>query len=93
MATLQNNYIISLSARAFSNILLKAPLFVTPIDKCNASFVDYGLTRQIQDGIIDTQLCAEDKDLIKDACQGDSGGPLVLVVDGKKEREKERYLK
>uniref|UniRef100_A0A1I8NHA4 Peptidase S1 domain-containing protein n=1 Tax=Musca domestica TaxID=7370 RepID=A0A1I8NHA4_MUSDO len=72
---------INTATRAFSNILLKAPLFVTPIDKCNASFVDYGLTRQIQDGIIDTQLCAEDKDLIKDACQGDSGGPLVLVVD------------
>lgn len=76
-------FLTSFTARAFSNILLKAPLHVTPLEKCNDSFVNYGLTRQIDQGIIDTQLCAEDKDQLKDACQGDSGGPLNLIIDGK----------
>uniref|UniRef100_A0A1I8P9N3 Peptidase S1 domain-containing protein n=1 Tax=Stomoxys calcitrans TaxID=35570 RepID=A0A1I8P9N3_STOCA len=72
---------VNTKTRTFSNILLKAPLHVTPLEKCNASFVDYGLTRQIDQGIIKTQLCAEDDQQLKDACQGDSGGPLNLVVD------------
>ncbi|XP_075158771.1 uncharacterized protein LOC142231979 [Haematobia irritans] len=72
---------VNTKTRAFSNILLKAPLHATPLEKCNASFVDYGLTRQIDKGVIATQMCAEDDQQLKDACQGDSGGPLNLLVD------------
>ncbi|XP_061394240.1 serine protease Hayan-like [Musca vetustissima] len=65
----------------FSNILLKVPLTVTPIKKCQRDYNRYGLVWRIQQGIKTTQLCAEGRRRVRDACNGDSGGPLVSVGD------------
>uniref|UniRef100_T1PGF7 Trypsin n=1 Tax=Musca domestica TaxID=7370 RepID=T1PGF7_MUSDO len=72
---------VTVGSNVFSNILLKIPLFVKPLDECNAVYVKYGLVSRNRRGIVSTQLCAEDKEKKKDACQGDSGGPLFVDVD------------
>uniref|UniRef100_A0A1A9WAR0 Peptidase S1 domain-containing protein n=1 Tax=Glossina brevipalpis TaxID=37001 RepID=A0A1A9WAR0_9MUSC len=72
---------VNTSTRASSDVLLKVRLDIKPLLNCNQSFVDYGLPRQLNDGVVKTLLCADDEEGIKDACQGDSGGPLNLVVD------------
>ncbi|XP_023176346.1 serine protease persephone-like isoform X2 [Drosophila hydei] len=75
--------IMNKTTRRTSKILLRAPLTVVPLDKCNDSFSEQPSSqRYLKKGIIDTLLCAAD--VIqgeKDACQGDSGGPLVLERD------------
>lgn len=73
--------VINKRTREKSNVLLKARQTIVENSRCNESFVDNGLTRRISVGIIDSQMCAHDPGLTKDACQGDSGGPLMLVVD------------
>lgn len=54
---------------------------IIPIDRCNASYLESGSNRQLNRGVIETQLCAGDPGFTKDACQGDSGGPLNMVID------------
>ncbi|XP_037937115.1 serine protease Hayan-like [Teleopsis dalmanni] len=69
------------TTRSISNILLKAQLQISPINICNATYVEEGLTRRNERGVQNTQMCTTDPGEVIDACQGDSGGPLNLVID------------
>lgn len=70
-------------ARSESNILLKVFLNIDPLNSCKDLYKQLGHTRQLARGIIESQLCAVDREHGGDACKGDSGGPLNLVIDGK----------
>ncbi|XP_016967045.1 serine protease Hayan isoform X1 [Drosophila biarmipes] len=74
--------VMNVTNRARSKILLRAGLDLVPVDKCNASFAEQPSTiRALKQGVIDSLLCAADRNQVKDACQGDSGGPLILETD------------
>ncbi|XP_037939396.1 serine protease persephone-like [Teleopsis dalmanni] len=73
--------VVDVTTRRKSDVLLKAKLKITPLSACNRSYAEQGLTRHISQGIISSQMCAQDDSEMKDACQGDSGGPLNLVVN------------
>lgn len=59
-----------------SDELLKVPLNMYSNKECNQA---YEKSRQIPNGIIDSQLCAGNRGGHQDTCQGDSGGPLQVV--------------
>jgi len=63
-------------------VLLKAALEIVPLPECNNIYREQqGLTRQLANGLVGTQLCAFDRNYEKDACQGDSGGPFGTQID------------
>ncbi|TMW49758.1 hypothetical protein DOY81_005180 [Sarcophaga bullata] len=64
-----------------SDSLMKARLYVTPMDHCNSRFIEHGYTKPIPQGITSGIFCAENMEEGIDACQGDSGGPLNFVVN------------
>ncbi|XP_041451387.1 serine protease persephone isoform X2 [Drosophila obscura] len=74
---------MNLTNRSRSKVLLRAPLDLVPLDKCNESFAEQPSTiRALKQGVIDSLMCAADtKQQKKDACQGDSGGPLILDIN------------
>ncbi|XP_034136092.1 serine protease persephone isoform X2 [Drosophila guanche] len=74
---------MNLTSRSRSKVLLRAPLDLVPLDKCNESFAEQPSTvRALKQGVIDSLMCAADtKHLKADACQGDSGGPLILDIN------------
>ncbi|XP_034671686.1 serine protease persephone isoform X1 [Drosophila subobscura] len=74
---------MNLTNRSRSKVLLRAPLDLVPLDKCNESFAEQPSTvRALKQGVIDSLMCAADtKHLKADACQGDSGGPLILDIN------------
>ncbi|XP_054726239.1 serine protease snake-like [Anastrepha obliqua] len=58
-----------------SEDLLKAYLIIVSNEVCQRHYRD---NEQLPKGLMDTQLCAQDKQFGRDTCQGDSGGPLIL---------------
>lgn len=62
--------------------MLKAPVYTSPLESCNITYMENGRERRMPEGLKRTQLCANDKMEARDACQGDSGGPLSLIHNG-----------
>uniref|UniRef100_A0A1L8DQW0 Putative trypsin-like serine protease n=1 Tax=Nyssomyia neivai TaxID=330878 RepID=A0A1L8DQW0_9DIPT len=62
-----------------SDSLLKVTLDIISNSECAPLFE---INRKLQQGIIDTQMCAGYLDGGKDTCQGDSGGPIQVVTPG-----------
>lgn len=59
-----------------SDQLLKAPLKIVSQEFCDNFYRQTGDVAP--NGIIDSHLCANDPDELRDTCQGDSGGPLIM---------------
>lgn len=63
-----------------ANELFVGTLNYVSQNQCQVAFA----TRQseeLKNGIIDSQMCAKDRENKRDTCQGDSGGPLQLKGD------------
>ncbi|XP_017488913.1 PREDICTED: chymotrypsin-2-like [Rhagoletis zephyria] len=60
-----------------SDELLKAYLIVVGNEVCQTHYRD---TNLLPLGLMDIQLCAQDRQFGHDTCQGDSGGPLILKI-------------
>ncbi|KAH8235918.1 hypothetical protein KR032_010728, partial [Drosophila birchii] len=74
--------VLNVTTRVVSKILLRAALEVVPLPQCNISYSEQpGAVRNLKEGVIDSLMCATDKNRIADACQGDSGGPLIQEVN------------
>ncbi|XP_054730090.1 serine protease persephone-like [Anastrepha obliqua] len=71
----------NLRTREKSNVLLTARVKIFSLEDCNAAYTRLGILPAR--GILPTQMCIHDPDLISDACWGDSGGPLNLIIDEK----------
>ncbi|KAH8246421.1 hypothetical protein KR026_009881 [Drosophila bipectinata] len=73
---------VNRTTKARSTLLLRAPLELVPLSKCNEAFANQPTSsRSLKMGIIESQMCAADRQQKKDACQGDSGGPLIQEVN------------
>ncbi|XP_017101592.2 serine protease persephone isoform X2 [Drosophila bipectinata] len=73
---------VNRTTKARSTVLLRAPLELVPLSKCNEAFANQPTSsRSLKMGIIESQMCAADRQQKKDACQGDSGGPLIQEVN------------
>ncbi|XP_032307916.1 serine protease Hayan isoform X1 [Drosophila ananassae] len=73
---------VNRTTKARSTLLLRAPLELVPLDKCNEAFANQPTSsRSLKMGIIESQMCAGDRQQKKDACQGDSGGPLIQELN------------
>lgn len=62
-----------------SDTLQKVTLDIISNHQCAPLFE---INRRLQQGIVDTQMCAGYLDGGKDTCQGDSGGPIQVVTPG-----------
>lgn len=71
--------VTNVQTRARSGILLMANVTTVPLQECNATHINYGLSRSYRNGLNEGHYCAFDPELKKDSCQSDSGGPLQLV--------------
>ncbi|XP_017482672.1 PREDICTED: serine protease snake-like, partial [Rhagoletis zephyria] len=60
-----------------SDELLKAYLIVVGNEVCQTHYRD---TNLLPLGLMDIQLCAQDRQFGRDTCQGDSGAPLILNI-------------
>ncbi|XP_046400145.1 clotting factor B-like [Ischnura elegans] len=71
-----------------SPILQEVTVTVLENNDCSKSYsapsIAAGVRRSYPSGIVNSQLCAGDRQGKKDACQGDSGGPLVVKGRDKK---------
>lgn len=59
--------------------LLKTSLEIYKNERCVKAYKTYP---QLQNGIVDSMLCAGDLKGFNDTCQGDSGGPLLITEKG-----------
>ncbi|XP_030370379.1 serine protease snake [Scaptodrosophila lebanonensis] len=77
-------------AQAPTNILTELELSVVPLDRCNQSLP---ADESAPQGIVESQICAQDFEKNRDTCQGDSGGPLQLNLERRRRRHrnKRRY--
>ncbi|XP_034484683.1 serine protease snake [Drosophila innubila] len=70
-------------SKSMSNRLTHLNVTIVPNDECNRDLPSFAET---PDGIIASQICAQDFVLSRDTCQGDSGGPLQLNLPGRRRR-------
>ncbi|KAK4881827.1 hypothetical protein RN001_005146 [Aquatica leii] len=64
-----------------SDDLMKVLLTLVPNNDCQSTFSTQPEKRFIQDGILNSMICAGEEGGGKDTCQGDSGGPLQIVLE------------
>ncbi|EDV47748.1 serine protease snake isoform X1 [Drosophila erecta] len=75
-------------AKAMTNRLTNLNLTIVPNDECNAELPSLAET---PNGVLESQICAQDYILNRDTCQGDSGGPLQLNLPGRRRRHRIHY--
>ncbi|XP_060651015.1 LOW QUALITY PROTEIN: serine protease snake [Drosophila nasuta] len=75
--------------KSMTNRLTHLNLTIVPNDECNRDLPAFAET---PDGIIASQICAQDFILSRDTCQGDSGGPLQLNLPGRRRRHIHYHL-
>uniref|UniRef100_W8C4A8 Serine protease persephone n=1 Tax=Ceratitis capitata TaxID=7213 RepID=W8C4A8_CERCA len=69
----------SVQTRKKSDVLLTASVKIVPLKNCSDTYQRNSFLPT--QGLLPTQLCARDPNVVGDACWGDSGGPLNLIVD------------
>ncbi|XP_032294962.1 venom protease [Drosophila virilis] len=62
---------------------------IVPNEECNR---DLPVFAETPNGIIDSQICAQDFVQNRDTCQGDSGGPLQLNLPGRRHQHIHYHL-
>ncbi|KAH8340250.1 hypothetical protein KR074_002989 [Drosophila pseudoananassae] len=75
-------------AKAMTNRLTNLNLTIVPNTECNTELPALAET---PNGVMDSQICAQDYILNRDTCQGDSGGPLQLNLPGRRRRQRIHY--
>ncbi|KAL7727373.1 hypothetical protein ACLKA6_003031 [Drosophila palustris] len=75
-------------SKTMTNRLTHLNVTIVPNDECNR---DLPAFEETPDGIIESQICAQDFILSRDTCQGDSGGPLQLNLPGRRRRNHIHY--
>lgn len=75
-------------SKSMTNRLTHLNVTIVPNDECNGDLPSFAET---PDGILDSQICAQDFILNRDTCQGDSGGPLQLNLPGRRRRHHIHY--
>lgn len=75
-------------SKSMTNRLTHLNVTIVPNDECNGDLPTFAET---PDGILDSQICAQDFILNRDTCQGDSGGPLQLNLPGRRRRHHIHY--
>uniref|UniRef100_A0A6P4EA96 LOW QUALITY PROTEIN: serine protease snake n=1 Tax=Drosophila rhopaloa TaxID=1041015 RepID=A0A6P4EA96_DRORH len=75
-------------AKAMTNRLTNLNLTIVPNAECNAELPAIAET---PNGVLESQICAQDYILNRDTCQGDSGGPLQLNLPGRRRRHRIHY--
>ncbi|KAH8369417.1 hypothetical protein KR009_010318 [Drosophila setifemur] len=75
-------------AKAMTNRLTNLNLTIVPNTECNDELPSLSET---PNGVLESQICAQDYILNRDTCQGDSGGPLQLNLPGRRRRERVHY--
>ncbi|XP_037729392.1 serine protease snake isoform X1 [Drosophila subpulchrella] len=75
-------------AKAMTNQLTNLNLTIVPNAECNNELPSLAET---PDGVLESQICAQDYILNRDTCQGDSGGPLQLNLPGRRRRHRIHY--
>ncbi|ALC45824.1 CG14642 [Drosophila busckii] len=74
--------------RGMTNRLTHLNVSLVPNADCNAELPAFDET---PNGIVDSQICAQDFVLSRDTCQGDSGGPLQMNLPGRRRRQVMHY--
>ncbi|XP_016950615.1 serine protease snake [Drosophila biarmipes] len=75
-------------AKAMTNRLTNLNLTVVPNAECNEELPSIAET---PNGVLGSQICAQDYILNRDTCQGDSGGPLQLNLPGRRRMHRIHY--
>lgn len=75
-------------AKAMTNRLTNLNLTIVPNSECNT---ELPALAEAPNGVMDSQICAQDYILNRDTCQGDSGGPLQLNLPGRRRRQRIHY--
>ncbi|XP_017056867.2 LOW QUALITY PROTEIN: serine protease snake [Drosophila ficusphila] len=75
-------------AKAVTNRLTNLNLTIVPNAECNAELPPITET---PNGVLESQICAQDYILNRDTCQGDSGGPLQLNLPGRRRQHRIHY--
>ncbi|KAH8354554.1 hypothetical protein KR084_007810 [Drosophila pseudotakahashii] len=75
-------------AKAMTNRLTNLNLTIVPNAECNSELPPIAET---PNGVLESQICAQDYILNRDTCQGDSGGPLQLNLPGRRRRHRIHY--
>ncbi|BFF88888.1 serine protease snake [Drosophila madeirensis] len=75
-------------AKPMTNRLTNLNLTVVPNAECNSGLPPIAET---PNGVVASQICAQDYILNRDTCQGDSGGPLQLNLPGRRRRQNIHY--
>ncbi|KAH8358610.1 hypothetical protein KR093_001251, partial [Drosophila rubida] len=76
-------------SKAMTNRLTHLNVTIVPNDECNR---DLPAFEETPNGIIESQICAQDFILSRDTCRGDSGGPLQLNLPGRRRRHIHYHL-
>ncbi|KAH8310919.1 hypothetical protein KR044_003473 [Drosophila immigrans] len=76
-------------SKTMTNRLTHLNVTIVPNDECNRDLPSFAET---PNGIIESQICAQDFVLSRDTCQGDSGGPLQLNLPGRRRRHIHYHL-